>query len=1091
MPTRTKNRSQIEALLTLSCMGLVLCALLFVYLAKRTPLPNNVISLNDATAPQIAAALEIDAPTSQQIVAYREAHGGFRHCEELFDLTQKQVTPDPLPPVKKPKSNAKKGIKEPVAPKKEVSSLPATSPLPLVPLLSESKIRPLLPRLIVRSPGAVFWKFAGATAFLLIALLFVPPFLRSKASGDPYLFPLSLTLGALGMALMYSIKDPLRDIPAFQNHLLGLILGVIVYVIAARIAPAARFRLTRYPYLYVFASAALIGALALFGGGPGGVKLRLFFVQPVEIVKILLVFFLAAYLHDRAALIADSTPRKTTKGTSKHALPRRADIAPLAVMYGFALALFIVVKDLGPGLLLFTTALAALYLTTGRSGFVGVGIGLLVLAAYVGYGRHFGVFATRVDMWRSPFANTHANGLQLGQALWGMATGGWEGSGLGMGSPGTIPRAGSDMAFAAWTEETGIFGGLLVLTLYGILIWRGCVIAMKANTEFDRTLALCLTALFGLQTLLILGGVTGLIPLSGISLPFLSYGNSALVADFLLLGLLRGISAPPTGGVGRPAPSPGTILAIRRFSLGMTAAIVGVIGIIRLGTLQLLHADEIATRAIVTPDADKISRPHINPRLALIARNIARGSIYDRNGLVLATSRPEERRKEITKAIRDPLEAKKLIESRRRYYPFGENCAHLVGYVDPAIGGPFGLEKGYDDDLRGFANYADLLTDYRNRNLPGYRPREGKDLYVTLDANLQKTAMQRLAFAANALTDGRTGKPKDRGAFVLLDATNGDVLVSASLPTFDPNRLTPEQIHEFVSGTDAKLEARLVNRATGGVYPPGSTLKIATTAAALDSTSFPDALNFKADANQTEERIAWKANGTSYVRRNTRDDQGDPNFGVLTLPNAFRVSSNIYFAKLAVAIGSNNFHEALESKYHFRYVPKQAKFDADLPDIGYGQGRMVTTPLEMARLSASVAQNGEMMRPRFATRLAYPTKKEGERKISSESMGKVMSPQTATTVRGMMRSVVLRGTAKGVFDEEGLEVAGKTGTAQNDRGDREPHSWFVGMAPFSEAPGLLPRYAFACVVENGGYGKRVAAIVCRDMVKALARKQGK
>ena len=296
-------------------------------------------------------------------------------------------------------------------------------------------------------------------------------------------------------------------------------------------------------------------------------------------------------------------------------------------------------------------------------------------------------------MWRSPFENGHPNGLQLGQALWGMASGGWEGSGLGLGSPGTIPRAGSDMAFAAWSEETGIFGGLLALTLYGILIWRGSVIALRATNEFDRTLALCLTSLFGLQTLLILAGVTGVVPLSGISLPFLSYGNSALVADFLILGLLRGISAPPTGGVGRPVPSPATLRAIRRFSLAMTVAIVGGIGVVRLGTLQLLRADSLAVRPIVTPDADKVLRPHQNPRLVLMARDIPRGSIYDRNGLVLATSRPDELQKEIARTVRDPLEARKFLLERRRYYPFGESCAHLVGYIDSTVGGPYGLEK--------------------------------------------------------------------------------------------------------------------------------------------------------------------------------------------------------------------------------------------------------------------------------------------------------------------------------------------------------------------------------------------------------------
>src|SRR5262249_50072838 len=150
-------------------------------------------------------------------------------------------------------------------------------------------------------------------------------------------------------------------------------------------------------------------------------------------------------------------------------------------------------------------------------------------------------------MWRSPFANAHPNGMQLGQAYWALASGGVEGSGLGLGMPETVPRSGSDLAFVSWVEETGMLGGWLALVVYVLLVWRGLRIALQTRNDFDRALAFGLTALLGLQSLLILAGVTGLLPLTGISLPFLSYGNSALVANFVLIGLLRGISAETPG----------------------------------------------------------------------------------------------------------------------------------------------------------------------------------------------------------------------------------------------------------------------------------------------------------------------------------------------------------------------------------------------------------------------------------------------------------------------------------------------------------------------------------------------------------------
>ena len=736
-------------------------------------------------------------------------------------------------------------------------------------------------------------------------------------------------------------------------------------------------------------------------------------------------------------------------------------------------------RDLGPGLLLFAAFIALLYLATGRVGFVWAGIALIAVGGFIGYYAHIGVFATRVAMWAGPFQNSRPNGMQLGQAYWAMASGGLEGSGLGLGMPALNPRGGSDLAFASWAEEGGLLGSWLVLTVYAVLVWRGLRIAMRANSDFDRMLAFGLTSLFALQTLLILGGVTGVIPLSGIALPFLSYGNSALLADFvLIIGLLRGISSPPPGGVGRPAPRPESLVAVRRFALAYTVVLLGGIGIVRLGTIQLLRADEIAVRPIRTPDADKIARPHQNPRLLVLERQIERGSIFDRNGKILATSRA----KEIAATVSDPAEARRLRTSHARYYPFGAACAHLVGYLDPAVGGPFGREKEYDAELRGFVHHADLLPDYRNRNLPRYDARRGRDLHLTIDANLQRDIQALLWKSASALKDTRTGLPKDRAAFVLIEPATGDVIAAATTPTFDPNTLTPAQVHEWLTAPDAALEARFVNRAVSGWYPPGSTLKIATAGAALDV--LPNALNFAALCNQTAPELRWQARGKTYVRRNVRDDVGDPNFGTLTLAPAFRVSSNIYFANLAIELGAAPFRQALAEKMKFRRVPGADAFDADLPDIGYGQGRMLASPLEMARLAAAVGANGKMRQARFVTSLTDPAGREKKRAFDPALLGQAFTPKSAQALRDMMRSVVERGTAAGVFNNLNVAVAGKTGTAQNGQADGEPHSWFVGFAPYAPNSAAPPRYAFACVVENGGYGKRVAAVICRD---ALAR----
>ena len=531
--------------------------------------------------------------------------------------------------------------------------------------LDETTTHLLQTHLLIRSPLQVFRSFALVSCLLLLSLFFLPLWLRQKmrVGGDPFLLPLMLLIAGLGVAMLFSIKDPLRGSVAYVHHAQGLALSLLVFVFAARLTSGARQKMRRLQYVWVLASLLLVGLLFVFGRGPEGVKLNLFGAfQPVEAIKLMLVFFLASYLSERAALISDASrpfvpgqqdTEAAPKGVSplqslntrflKFQMPRKQDVGPVVVMFALALMMFYVVKDLGPGLLLFATFITVLYLTTGKPGFLAIGLAFIVAGGFLGYWRHIGVFGTRVDMWLSPFANTHPNGMQLGQGYWALASGGWEGSGLGLGMPNLIPRGQDDLAFISWSEETGLLGAWLVLIVFVCLIWRGMRIALRAATEFDRALAFGLTALLGLQTLLILGGVSGLLPLTGIALPFLSYGNSALVADALLLGLLRGISAMSSTGSGvGPEASREVRQAAWVFALAMSGALLGVIGFWRMGQMQVWRANEIALKSIETPDKDKVMRPHLNPRLLALANAIPRGSIYDRAGRVVATSRQEE-----------------------------------------------------------------------------------------------------------------------------------------------------------------------------------------------------------------------------------------------------------------------------------------------------------------------------------------------------------------------------------------------------------------------------------------------------------------
>ena len=1113
MALRDSGR-KVEGVLTIAVLLFVLLPMLAaVYMGKRSEPPADAVLVNEATAEQFTRTLALEPDIAARLVASRSRLGGFGSADLLWDLplfprdeadrlapqfvdghldradgkqlaTALGVTPTVAHRLAAYRDRLLTPLSAPAT--ADASTLESRKLSPRwfrhTPLLDPQTRALGLKHILVRTPQTVFRRYFLGVFLLTLAIFFVPPWLRGRLriGGDPYLVPLALLLCGLGVAMLFSLKDPLRDYAVYEHHLGGVLIGIVAMAFAARLAPPARLRIKNYLYVWMLAAFALVGGLMVFGRGPEGVKLNLLGFQPVEIIKLLLVFFLAAYLSDRAELIAERGGRAAAGATAKKGwrglvLPRRQDLGPVVLMFTFALAMFYVIKDLGPGLLLFATFVSVLYLTTGRASFVGIGCLLILLGGVFGYWRHIGVFVTRVDMWQHPFANLHPNGMQLGQSYWGFASGGWGGSGPGLGMPGLIPRGGSDLAFASWAEETGLLGAWLVLLIFAALVWRGLCIALRANNDLDRALAFGLTALFGLQTLLILGGVTGLLPLTGIALPFLSYGNSALVADFVLIGLLRGISVPPSGGVGRPVPRAEVVKAATRFAMALGVLLLGGIGIWRLGSLQGWGADAVAVTAVVTPDADGVRRPHLNPRLLAVEREIERGSIYDRKGRVVATSRYGEIRQTVT----DNYTAHRLADSRSRLYPFGPALAHLVGYLDPGVGGPFGFEKAYNNEMRGFRQYSELLSDYRRRHLPGYEPRRGRDLRLTLDGELQRTAQAVLWQTTSKLKDLKTGLPKDRAAFVLIAPRTGEVLVAATIPSFNPNGLTPEKFRALVKGADAEREHWLVNRATDGLYPPGSTLKVATTACALDNLT--NAMQFEVVCNQ-EDTLRWQAGGKTYSRV-VHDDKGDPRFGPMTLAPAFRVSSNIYFANLAVAVGPTALQATLRDRLLFHRVPKGEHFDAGLAEIGFGQGAMWATPLEMGRLAATVANDGKMQPPHFVAGLTDPANKDKPIYPVAAPATQAMRSETAAAIQKMMHSVTVSGTAAGVFAGLPYAVAGKTGTAQNPQFDKEPHSWFIGFAPYSDR--AAPRYAFACIVENGGYGRRVAAAICRDMLKKL------
>jgi cell division protein FtsW (lipid II flippase) len=275
--------------------------------------------------------------------------------------------------------------------------------------------------------------------------------------------------------------------------------------------------------------------------------------QPAEFGRILIVIFLASYLSAKRELLE--------AGVGRLGLPRAKDLGPLLLAWGASLAVLFLERDLGASMLFFGIFVVMLWVATGRAAYLVLGVLLFAIGATFGY-YAFDHVQDRVTVWLNVFDPRliRDEGFQLAQSLFAMATGGIAGTGLGEGQPGFIPDAHTDFVFAAVGEELGLLGTIALLLLYVLLIFRGYRAAVGSPDGFGQLLAAGLSTILALQTFVIIGGVTRLIPLTGITLPFVSYGGSSLVANMVLLALLVRVSS---GAVGRPAEDADSTMFVR------------------------------------------------------------------------------------------------------------------------------------------------------------------------------------------------------------------------------------------------------------------------------------------------------------------------------------------------------------------------------------------------------------------------------------------------------------------------------------------------------------------------------------------------
>jgi cell division protein FtsW (lipid II flippase) len=368
---------------------------------------------------------------------------------------------------------------------------------------------------------AIIIGMALPMAFVLVHVVFC----LCHMSCDELILPILSLLVGLGLLELYRLRPATA-----MRQLIWVGLGLMVMLAVMGIIRREFIEFERYKYICGVGAIFLLIITLLFGQTLGGARAWLSIgpisFEPSEVVKILLVIFMAGFLNENSALLAR---------------PNMRYFGPVFLFWGVALLLLVFQRDLGAAVLFYGTFLAMVYVATGSLLPVATGIGVLVVGGYISY-LLFDHVKVRVAIWREPWATATGTGYQMVQSLFAMGSGGFFGSGLGKGSPWLIPAAHTDFLFIALHEEMGLLGAVGLMVAYLILLQRGFKISLETPDKFEMLLAAGLTSALALQVVTIVGGVTGFMPLTGVTLPFLSYGGTSMMANFIIIGLLLGLS---------------------------------------------------------------------------------------------------------------------------------------------------------------------------------------------------------------------------------------------------------------------------------------------------------------------------------------------------------------------------------------------------------------------------------------------------------------------------------------------------------------------------------------------------------------------
>ncbi|MGC9521121.1 MAG: FtsW/RodA/SpoVE family cell cycle protein [Anaerolineae bacterium] len=721
------------------------------------------------------------------------------------------------------------------------------------------------------------------------------------------------------------------------RQVLWLILACGVYCTATLTSGLTRV-LRRYRYTLLTAGLLLLGATFVLGVNPSGYGQRLWlgayglYVQPSEPLKLLLVIYLATYLAEKRDL-----PAVKAAGQPMWLVV----LGPMVAMVGISVMLLGWQRDLGAALLFYLTFVSMMYLAWGDLRYVVLSLVLFAPVGIAGYLFSDRV-ALRVSIWLNPWAPSQADrAFQILQSLFAFSAGGLAGQGLGHGSPGLIPAVHTDFVYAALVEEFGLAGGIGFLLLIAALIYRGIRLAQRADSAFESLLAGGIAALVGIQTWVIAGGNAKLIPITGVTLPFLSYGGSSLITMMAAMGLLTNLSTP------HPAP---LILSLTQDAVPPVRRTTVQLG---QGLLVLLASVAVISGLWSVVRAPELRTYPTNPRFILSEDRIRRGRILDRNGEVLADIE---------------IDAQGYVT---RTYPVPE-AAPVVGFATFAYGTD-GIEAACDARLRGEVGQS--AWDELKAALLHIDP-VGRNVRLTIESRLQTLAQAQL--------QGHVG------AAVLIDARTGDILALSSSPIYNS-----ASIDEDWASLREQANSPFLNRATQGLAQPGTILQPFILASALQrdpeitpATPITRPVSFdgisvlcRSIAQEAALESEWQralAAACPYPFVSLARDTGDEH-----VTNEFQ--------KWGLLDAPNIVLPTVASDLTAEDLPLDAEAEA------LGQGDLLVTPLQMVFAVAALGNDGLPPTPKL---LVEPL--EGCALPTPEAPSRILDQETADLVRDQL-----------------------------------------------------------------------------------------